>query len=211
MLSLLFTKGVIVGFSLAAPIGKIGILCIRRTLAHGLLVGVLSGLGAATADATYGVVAGLGLTAMAHLLIKYKILLSLCGGSFLSYLGIRTLRSEPAGEMVLAEGEGALTAFASTFFLTVTAPITLLALAAVLTGAGIFSATGDVPASIAIVGGVFTGAVGWWLFLCCSAGYWRSRLDLRKVRRLNKIAGLVILAFAAYMFLEGGIFALSGN
>ena len=114
----LFLRGLVIGFSIAAPVGPIGVLCIRRTLAEGQMYGLVSGLGAATADALYGCVAAFGLTFISSFLIGYKLLLSLIGGLFLLYLGIKTLLSQPAEDAAKAEGKGLPGAYASTFLLT---------------------------------------------------------------------------------------------
>jgi threonine/homoserine/homoserine lactone efflux protein len=90
-------KGLLIGFSIAAPVGPIGVLCIRRTLAFGRGSGLVSGLGAATADAIYGCVAAFGLTVISHFLIHQQFGFRLVGGGFLLYLGIRTFLSQPAG------------------------------------------------------------------------------------------------------------------
>jgi len=65
-----FLKGVVIGFSMAVPVGPIGILCIRRTLTGGRLSGFVSGLGVATADAVYGCIAGFGLTFISDFLVS---------------------------------------------------------------------------------------------------------------------------------------------
>ena len=90
-----FLRGMIIGFSIAAPVGPIGILCIRRTLAEGPTSGLVSGLGAATADAIYGFIAGFGLTVISNLLIRQQIWLRLLGGGFLCYLGMKTFFTGP--------------------------------------------------------------------------------------------------------------------
>ena len=133
----LFVRGLVIGFSIAAPVGPIGVLCIRRTLAEGQLYGLVSGLGAATADALYGCVAGFGLTFISAFLIGHKLWLSLIGGLFLLYLGIKTLLSKPAEDAAKAEGKGLFRAYASTFLLTVTNPMTILSFAAIFAALGL--------------------------------------------------------------------------
>lgn len=196
-----FLNGIIIGFSIAAPVGPIGVLCIRRTLAHGVYIGILSGLGAATADAFYGTVAGFGLTSISSLLISYNLLLRIIGGTFLAYLGIKTFLSEPAHNPAAANGQGALSAFVSTFFLTITNPMTILSFAAILAGTGIVSTDGDYHSAMALVGGVFCGAAAWFTLLCSTVGLFRSQVDLPMLRIINKVSGLMIVAFAAYIFL----------
>ena len=94
----LLLRGIIIGFSIAAPVGPIGILCIRRTLTGGRTHGMVSGLGAATADAIYGSIAGLGLTAVSGFLVSQQVELRIVGGVFLCYLGVKTLLAEPPEE-----------------------------------------------------------------------------------------------------------------
>src|SRR5512147_916819 len=130
----LFLQGLILGFSIAAPVGPIGVLCIRRTLADGRMSGLVSGLGAATADAIYGSVAAFGLTFISGFLIDQKLWLGLLGGAFLCYLGLRTFLSQPAQQVALAQGQGLVGAYGSTFFLTLTNPMTILSFMAMFAG-----------------------------------------------------------------------------
>src|SRR6478735_6371119 len=91
-----FLKGLVLGFSIAAPVGPIGVLCIRRSLAEGRVVGFVSGLGAATADAFYGAVAAFGLTFISALLVSQQLWLRAIGGAFLCYLGVKTFLAPPS-------------------------------------------------------------------------------------------------------------------
>ncbi len=151
----LFLRGLVIGFSIAAPVGPIGVLCIRRTLAEGQLYGLVSGLGAATADALYGCVAAFGLTFVSGFLIGHKLWLSLIGGLFLLYLGIKTLLSTPAENAARAEGKGLFGAYASTFLLTVTNPMTILSFVAIFAALGLGNATGSYASALILVLGVF--------------------------------------------------------
>src|SRR5205809_451250 len=121
-------KGFLLGLSIAAPVGPVGALCIRRTLAEGRFVGLVSGLGAATADGIYGAIAGFGLTVISSVLISQQGWLKLIGGLFLFYLGGKTFLSSPATQAAVANGKGLLGAYTSTFFLTLTNPITILSI-----------------------------------------------------------------------------------
>jgi len=104
-------KGIIIGFSIAAPVGPIGVLCIRRSLADGRHMGLVTGLGAATADALYGCVAGFGLTAISSFLVGQKIWLGFFGGLFLCYLGVRTFITKPVDNPAEIAGNGLLSAY----------------------------------------------------------------------------------------------------
>jgi threonine/homoserine/homoserine lactone efflux protein len=195
-------KGLVIGFSIAAPVGPIGVLCIRRTLAEGRAAGLLSGLGAATADAIYGFIAAFGLTYLSNLLMGYQTWIRLVGGLFLSYLGLRTYFSRPAENPAWAEGQGLVGAYASTFFLTLTNPMTILAFTAVFAGLGIGSATGDYPSATLLVLGVFGGSATWWLILSGGVSVLRSKFTPRAMDWVNKLAGIVILGFGVVSLLS---------
>ena len=172
----LILRGFILGLAIAAPVGPIGVLCIRRTLAQGRTIGFVSGLGAATADALYGCIAAFGLTAISALLVRQRDMLSLLGGLFLCYLGVRTLLSRPAAEPVQAEGRGFAGAFFSTLLLTLTNPITILSFVAVFAGLGLGSGNGY-GAAAAIVLGVFLGSAAWWFLLSGGVSLVRDKFD----------------------------------
>ena len=123
--SSLFLRGLILGFAIAAPVGPIGLLCIQRTLNNGRVTGLVSGLGAATADAIYGAIAAFGLSLLTAFLVQQQMWLGLAGGLFLCYLGVRTVLAPPAQSAATVEGHGLLGAYSSTLLLTLTSDITL--------------------------------------------------------------------------------------
>jgi threonine/homoserine/homoserine lactone efflux protein len=190
-------KGVAIGFSIAAPVGPIGVLCIRRSIADGRAAGLVTGLGAATADAAYGCIAGFGLTAVSGLLVRQKIWLGLVGGLFLCWLGMRTLLSKPAEQAAPSERAGLFSAYLSTLFLTLTNPMTILSFVAVFAGIGLGASSNYVDAST-LVFGVFVGSAIWWLFLSAGVGWMRSRINSGWTLAVNRLSGCVILAFGIY-------------
>ena len=190
-----FLRGLLIGFAIAAPVGPIGVLCIRRTLADGRATGFVSGLGAATADAAYGAVAGFGLTAVSGFLVRQSAWLRLAGGVFLCYLGLRTFLARPAGRAAETRGSGLLGAYASTLILTLTNPTTILSFVAVFAGLGLAGAGGDYGAAGVLVAGVFLGSSLWWLLLSGGVGLFRLRLTGDRLRWVNRVSGLIILAF----------------
>jgi len=195
-------KGWVIGISIAVPVGPIGILCIRRTLAEGRMIGFISGLGAATADALYGAVAGLGLTFLSDFLIVHRIWLHLIGSGFLCLLGIRTYLSKPKEPDQCAEGNSCFNAYLSTFFLTLTNPMTLLFFLAVFAGIGIGTAKHHYLAAGFLVSGVFIGSAMWWLFLMIFTGTLRGLFNVNRLKWLNRISGLIIIAFGLFAFLD---------
>ena len=192
-------KGMIIGFSIAAPVGPIGVLCIRRTLAEGRACGLVSGLGAATADGFYGTVAALGLTLVSSFLIDQANWLRLIGGAYLCYLGVKTFRSQPAEQAAEAKGRGLLGAYTSTLFLTLTNPLTIFAFAAIFAGVGAEAAAGNTLGALNVVLGVFLGSAAWWLILVTLTSLFRSRLTTGGLVWVNRVSGVIILGFGVAM------------
>jgi len=194
----LFVRGVILGFSIAAPVGPIGVLCIRRTLAQGRIIGFASGLGAATADMIYGAVAALGLTLISNILVSQQALLRLVGGLFLLYLGIKTFRTPPATEAAEVKASaryaGIVGAYLSTLLLTLTNPATILSFTLIFSSVGL-SLVSDTNLAILLVIGVFCGSALWWLLLSGGVSLVRNRINGAVLVRINQLAGVVIIIF----------------
>jgi threonine/homoserine/homoserine lactone efflux protein len=192
----LFARGAILGFSIAAPVGPIGVLCIRRTLAEGRLVGLLSGLGAATADAFYGSIAAFGLTAISSLLVGHQNVLRIVGGLFLVYLGIRTILALPAQAAKSGQRRQLLNNYLSTLGLTLTNPTTILSFVAIFAGLGWAGTSGASYGSAALlVAGVFSGSALWWLILSSGVSLIRSRFTPRVMGWVNRVSGTLIAGF----------------
>ncbi len=194
-------RGFLIGLSIAAPVGPIGKLCIRRTLAGGRLAGLVSGLGAATADAFYGSVAGFGLAFISTFLVSHQLWLRLIGGSFLMALGFRTLfarpgeRSSPEVHSPSPRWTGLLGAYASTLFLTLTNPLTILSFAAVFAGLGLAAQRGSYASAGLLVLGVFGGSALWWLLLSGGVSLFRRHFNLKALQVVNWLSGAVIIVF----------------
>ncbi len=210
----LFLRGVLIGLAIAAPVGPIGVLCIRRTLAYGRASGFASGLGAATADAVYGSIAAFGLTMIASALVGFRAALQLVGGVFLIYLGLRTVLEKPKeiglSLDMLPESGRAKTwrrmnwralgrDFGSTFLLTLTNPMTILSFAAIFAGLGAGSAFGGGTRGVA---GVFIGSAMWWLALSLMTGVLRRwLLKSSGLRWVNWIAGAILISYGGLALL----------
>ncbi len=194
-----FLRGLVIGFSIAAPVGPIGLLCIRRTLAYGRAVGFVSGLGAATADAAYGAVAGFGLTALSGFLVRWQTLMRLIGGVFLCYLGVRTFLARPASRSAERESRGLTGAYLSTLGLTLTNPSTILSFVAIFAGLGLGTSAaaggGGYAGASVLVGGVFIGSAAWWLILSGITGAVRGRFSPAGMRWVNRLSGAILTAF----------------
>ncbi|HMD88095.1 MAG TPA: LysE family transporter [Anaerolineaceae bacterium] len=191
-----FLRSLLIGFSIAAPVGPIGILCIRRSLAEGRLAGLVTGLGAATADAFYGSIAAFGLTIISGFLIGQAGWIRLVGGLFLAYLGIKILLSKPAQRPAQVGVTNLAGAYSSTLLLTLTNPMTILSFAAIFAGLGAGLSGHGYGTVASVVLGVFTGSAGWWLLLSTGASLLRSRLTSDILLWVNRVSGLIVLIFA---------------
>lgn len=190
-----FVRGLMIGFSIAAPVGPIGVLVIRRTLAEGRLAGLITGLGAATADAIYGLIGALGLTLVTEVLVGGAGWLQLLGGLFLCYLGIRTFLTRPATEPARLDSGAYARAYLTTLALTLTNPATILSFAAVFAGLGLGTQSSGYDTALILVLGVFIGSACWWLLLSAGVSLARERVTPHILGWINRISGVVILAF----------------
>ncbi|NEP17346.1 MAG: LysE family transporter [Leptolyngbya sp. SIO4C1] len=190
---MLFWRGILLGLAIAAPVGPIGLLCIQRTLAYGRWSGLLSGLGAATADGCYGTVAAFGLVLVSDFLVDRSVWLRAAGGLFLCYLGISTFLSKPATEAATATQAGLIRTYLSTFILTLANPATILSF--VLIFAGFVPAGLRYGQAIRLVAGVFLGSALWWTVLSAGVALLRQRLTPRRLVWINRLFGILILGF----------------
>ena len=188
-------RGFVLGFTIAATVGPISLLVIRRTVAEGRLYGLVSGLGVATADATYGAIAAFGLTLISDVLVNARQVLGLAGGVFLLWLAWGAIRSTPTeAATVTTRRGGYVGAYLSILGLTMTNPMTILAFGALFAGFGVRNgATGD---AALVVLGVLLGSSAWWVVLTTIVGGLRSRVTPRWIHRINVTSGVVIGAFA---------------
>ena len=195
MTVILFLKGVVVGLSMAVPVGPIGILCIRRTLLEGRLSGFVSALGLATADVVFGCIAGFGLTFISDFLISQQAWLRLIGGLFLCAIGIKVLLTKFVEREAPSPGKGLLGAYTSMFFLTLTYPMTILIFLGIFAGLGIGDTKGNYVSIAALVLGVFTGSILWWAILSSFIGSLRNKFRTQNWQWVNKISGTLITGF----------------
>jgi threonine/homoserine/homoserine lactone efflux protein len=195
---LLFLKGTILGVSIAAPVGPIGILCIRHTLNHGRLHGFVSGLGAATADAIYGSLAALGLSVVISQFEPYSLWFELFGAAFLLYIAYRTFRN--ATNPALSDGRheaassGMIKMYATTLILTLMNPMTILSFAGIFAGMQLTVAESS---ALSLVAGVFLGSLLWWLFLSIAVSMLKKMIQPKHLKLINVGSSLTLAVFGA--------------
>lgn len=190
-----YLRGLVLGFSIAATVGPMCILCIQRTFQKGYLYGLVSGMGIATADGIYGSVAAFGLTVITSFLVSEQKWIRLIGGVFLIYLGIRTILAKPAEKAASASAHNFAGAYASTLLLTLTNPLTILSFAVIFAGLGVGATGGNYLAAALVVAGVFSGSAAWWCILTGGISLLRRRFSTTWLRWLNRVSGAVIGVF----------------
>jgi threonine/homoserine/homoserine lactone efflux protein len=198
MLFFLFLKGIVVGAVIAVPVGPVGILCLRKAIFEGRLAGIVSGLGAATADAFFGVIAAFGLTFISQLLLGYENLLQAAGGCYLLYVGADALLTAPRDAPVGQSARETLVRdFASTFVLTLTNPITILVFLAVFAALGLSGANATLLRAGILVSGVWAGSFAWWLALSLGIGMFRRSIGPRQLAWISRGSGIILFASGA--------------
>ena len=187
-------RGLIIGFTIAAAVGPISLLVIRRTIEHGGIYGFASGLGVATADSSYGAIAAFGLTAVTSALVSGKLVLGVVGGVIIAVLGVRTIMSRPGEVARDAERPGLVRAFASIYALTMTNPMTILSFAAVFAALGLAVGASFLDATVLTLG-VWAGSTLWWVVLTALVTWLRERVSTRALLWVNRISGAALVVF----------------
>lgn len=197
MIGSLFFQGWIIGFSIAMPVGPIGMLCIQHSLMRGLLYGIVAGLGAALADAIYGAIAGFGLSLISDFITTYQIWFKIGGAAFLWYLGSDIFFSNPTETQQNPMKVSLKRVFLTTFALTLTNPMTILCFVGLYAGIGVCAEEINYLLAGILTSGVLIGSATWWLLLSSGVSIFGKKLYTEnRSRWLNRISGSVILAFA---------------
>lgn len=192
----LILKSLIIGFAIAAPVGPIGVLCIQRSLHDGFKIGLMTGLGAALADGTYGLIAGFGLTALSSLLVAHQFWIHVLGGLFLLYLGIKLFLTKPREKSAGNSDKSSWHALCTTYFLTLTNPATILSFVAVFAGLGLGTIHPSYVDAIILVLGITIGSIIWWLILSSGVVFMlHHRLSQTMMQGINRLSGLIIFVF----------------
>ena len=189
-------RGLVIGFTIAAAVGPITLLVVRRTIDHGGIYGFASGLGVATADATYGAIAAFGLTAITSLLVANHAILGFVGGVVIVLLGIRIARSHPSGPATDGERPGLVGAFASIYALTMTNPLTIVLYAGVFAGIGLVAGSSFLDAAVLTLA-VWAGSTLWWVLLCSVVAWLRGRVSTTALLWVNRVSGAALVLFGA--------------
>lgn len=204
-------EGMVLGFAIAAPVGPIGLLCVKRTLEHGPGIGFATGLGAAVADTFYGAVAAFSLTAIIAFVTGYESLFRLCGGGFMLAVAWRAVRAGLAQPARARDASTWIAAFGTGVALTITNPVTIFAFVAVFAGFGLGGQLGDEIDAATIVLGVFLGSAAWWLLLSSGIAYVRHRIDEPLLLKINRTAAAGLALFGGWAVISGTQMLLSSG
>ena len=201
-IGLLFGKGLVLGLSIAAPVGPMALLCLRTTLAYGFAPGLMGGLGVAAGDAFYASIAAFGLQAAAVLLTGQSLWLGLMGGLYLVWFGIATMR-QPLPQTAAGEGtRQGLRTFVTTFLLTLANPPTVMIFAAMFASLGLVEAQAGTATALAVVAGVTLGSAGWWVLFAAVVDRMRGRLHGPLFLWVNRISGAALAGFGLWALLR---------
>ncbi len=200
--SLLLLEGILIGFVVAVPVGPLGLLCINRALALGALCGLASGLGVATADALAAAIAALGITLISGFLVEHQTALRLLGGIFLCYLGYKIYRTRPRSEALPSNVTGLFSAYATTFVLTFSNPITILSFVAIYAGWGVESLRGHYLGAAVLSLGVFLGSSLWWLIMFVGLSLFPDVVSARVLGVVHKVSGAILAGFGVILLLS---------
>ncbi len=196
--------GIIIGFSASVPLGPIGVLCIQRTLNKGRLAGFFSGLGAAFSDTIYAIIAGFSLSFIVSFIEQQLLYIQIFGAAILILLGIRIFYSNPAKQLrKQRRGKGNLFQdFVSTFLITISNPLAIFLFLAFFASFGAVKKGDNYFNHLLLITGVMSGASLWWFILTSVVNLFRSKINLRRLWWLNKIAGatIVVLVVIAFVF-----------
>ena len=198
----LLSKGLMAGLAIALPVGPVNVLCASRTLRKGRLSGLISGLGAATADALYGAIAGFSITFLIEFLEREEFWIRVVGGLLLVAIGVMYLRTPARAANLRGADSSSHSDYSSTLLLTLTNPTTVLSFLAVLAGLGM-GGHREWWLTFLLVGGIFCGSMLWWVILVLLVNRFRDRFDQRAMGWMNRIAGLAIGGFGIATFLIG--------
>ncbi|RUQ75670.1 lysine transporter LysE [Azospirillum doebereinerae] len=194
-------QGIVLGFAIAAPVGPIGLLCIRRTLRYGPLMGFFTGFGAAIADTIYGAIAAFGVSTALAFLRGHETAFQLVGGIFLLVVAVRTFRQQPEAEEREAasapDSKSWIGGFMTGLSLTLTNPATIMAFIAIFAGFGLGGTLDRVEASTLVLG-VFLGASLWWFTLSMGVAAVRHRISDRGLVMLNHCTGVALAGFGLW-------------
>ena len=198
-----FLQGAVIGFSLAAPIGPVGILCVRRTLEHGARYGLVIGVSAACCDVVYSIVAAFGITLVSDFVTLEQYWIRLVGGTILLVIGYGVFRTHPPVDKAVKAPRGHTWVVFSTALLVFTNPLTLFAFAAAFAVIGVKNIVGHPVSGLMLVGGVFFGSLTWFILLTGFVHLFKEKVIRVEFTLVNRAAGALLMLCGLYALWNG--------
>jgi len=195
----LFIQGIIIGLTLAVPVGPIALICIQRTVTDGRFHGIFSGIGVATADSFYAAVTVLGLTIISSVIVTNQFLFRFLAGIVLIFVGMRVFMSLPSCVSSKTVHETYFKDYLSMVGIAIANPLTLVFFLIVLPGFGIVINSTAFLSAAEFIAGVFFGSTAWWILLCGTIGSMRSRFSIKTLGLINRVSGVLISVCGAGM------------
>ena len=193
-------KGIIVGLLVSTPVGPMGILCVQRTLNKGKSSGFSSGMGIATADTIFALIAGLGISFIIHFLSEQQLIIKIIGGVVIAFIGLKIFITNPVKQLKKhrREGKTLFEDFISILFMALSNPFTVFLYVAVFAGLNLQDVSTGYSSALLVVTGVFVGASISWFTISTIVNYFRTKIRLRKLMWINRIAGITIILFGFF-------------
>ncbi|MBT3455599.1 LysE family transporter [bacterium] len=196
----LLIRSFCIGFVIATPVGAASILCLRRILTQGYIVGFLSALGIAIGDLFYISVAVFSLNAISDPIIRYQAFIKLAGGIILVFIGTKIFLKVKAVAACPLYGINYFHALTSTFLLTISNPFIIIFLAAILTSIGIQEAPDTIIDSVTLISAAFAGSMSWWVIIIGSVLFFKYQPNPNTLKIINKVSG-ALLSIAGLLFI----------
>jgi threonine/homoserine/homoserine lactone efflux protein len=193
---LMVLESIILGISVSAPMGPMGVMVVQRTLNKGRTGGFVSGLGVALGDTTYAVLAAAGVS-LVHF-DSHNVYFRLIGGTVLIAAGVHMYFQNPVKQYKKSRKgkKNRIGDLISMYFLTITNPLTFIFFGASFAALG-FSKYGFKNSYLIVIAlSVMLGAVMWWLFITTLVNTFRQKIKLRHLFWVNRIAAILIILLA---------------
>jgi len=197
-------KGLIVGFLASIPLGPVGILCIQRTINKGRFPGIISGMGSATVDAFFALVAAFGLTYIINFIEEQQFYIQFIGGAVMILLGVKIFNTNPIKQIRRhrKKKNKLIEDYLSVLILTLSNPLAIFLFVAAFASIGLVTSKDSSLKSWMIIFGVFLGAMLWWATLTFFVDLFRKKFRLKQLWWINKIAGVLVVVFGVVAMLS---------
>lgn len=191
-------EGITIGLCTSIPVGPIAILIIQRTLQKGRLHGFFSGLGAASSDTFYALLALIGLSVVLSFIEENKLIIQIAGSSIMMLFGIYIFFQNPAKNIEKSKTEKSSywQDYLTSFLLTLSNPLMIFLYIGLFAQYNFITSESHFMEIVIGICSVFAGAGLWWFLITLLASIFRKRFNIRGLWILNKATGMLIFVIA---------------